>query len=185
MILKGSIANLGNLYVLNLKAMNCQTGDLLATAASKAEKRENVLQALSQIAASLRAQLGESLPSIQRFDKPLEEATTSSLEALQAFTHGWRMQQLEEGDFAAVPFLRRTVELDPSFALAHAALATVYGNLGQVSLQMSPDCTKVIVGGADGIRTHDLLDAIEARSQLRHGPTGRILAYHIRCFALT
>ena len=132
-LLAGSIANLGSHYAIGLKSMNCNTGDSLGSAEAEAESREKVLQSLGQAATTMRGKLGESLTSIHKFDKPLEEATTSSLEALQAYSEGNRMRG-EKGDAAAVPYYQRAVELDPNFAVAHAALAARYSNLGEASL---------------------------------------------------
>jgi eukaryotic-like serine/threonine-protein kinase len=132
-LLGGSIASMGSHFAIGLKAVNCQTGDALGTAEAEADSREKVLQALGEAATSLRGNLGESLASVQKFDKPLQQATTSSLEALQAYSEGRRLQYTN-GDAAALPFYKRAVELDPNFAGAYAALATRYINLGQASL---------------------------------------------------
>ena len=116
-----------------MKAVSCRTGDVLGAAEAEAESREKILQTLGQAAATLRGKLGESLASVQKFDKPLDEATTSSLEALQAYTEGDRLAR-EKGDTEALPFLKRAVELDPNFARAYASLGVRYNNLGQASL---------------------------------------------------
>jgi serine/threonine protein kinase/tetratricopeptide (TPR) repeat protein len=131
--LTGSIASLGTHYALALQAVNCQSGDTLASAQSEADSREHVLHSLGEAGNQLRQKLGESLASVGKFDKPLEEATTSSLEALQAFTQGTRVRS-EKGDPDSLSYFKRAVELDPNFARAYATLGTVYGNLGQVSL---------------------------------------------------
>ena len=135
-LLAGSIASLGTHYAIELKAVNCQTGDSLGSAQAEADNREKILPSLGQAATTLRGKLGESLASIQKFDKPLEEATTSSLEALQAYSEGIR-QESEKGDAAAVPYYRHAVELDPNFARAYAAIAVRYANLGQASLAIA------------------------------------------------
>jgi tetratricopeptide (TPR) repeat protein len=132
-LLAGSIAGLGSHYAIGLKAVNCRTGDVLGAAEAEAESREKILQTLGQAAATLRGKLGESLSSVQKFDKPLDEATTPSLEALQAYTEGDRLAR-EKGDTDALPFLKRAVELDPNFARAFASLGVRYNNLGQASL---------------------------------------------------
>jgi len=132
-LLAGSIASMGSHYAIGLKAVNCRTGDGLGAAEAEAESREKILQTLGQAAATLRSRLGESLASVQKFDKPLDEATTSSLEALQAYTEGDRLAR-EKGDTDALPFLKRAVELDPNFARAYATLGVRYNNLGQASL---------------------------------------------------
>jgi len=132
-VLTGSIASLGSHYLIGLKAANCQTGDSLASAEVEAEGRENIVQSLSEVANTLRGKLGESLSSVQKHDKPLEEATTSSLDALSAFTQGMHTAR-EQGDQLALPYLQRAVELDPNFARAYASLGASYMNLEQPSL---------------------------------------------------
>jgi len=118
---------------ISLKAVNCQTGDSLGAVAAEADSREKVLAMLGQAATELRGKLGESLASIQKFDKPLEQVTTASLEALKVYTESQKIV-LEKGDTEALPFLKRAVELDPSFAEGYANLGTTYLNLGQHSL---------------------------------------------------
>jgi serine/threonine protein kinase/Tfp pilus assembly protein PilF len=132
-LLVGSIASLGSHYAITVKAVSCRAGDLLGAAQAEAESREKILQTLGEAAATLRGKLGESLASVQKFDKPLDEATTSSLEALQAYTEGDRLAR-EKGDTDALPLLKRAVELDPNFARAYASLGIRYNNLGQASL---------------------------------------------------
>jgi serine/threonine protein kinase/tetratricopeptide (TPR) repeat protein len=129
----GSIANLGSQYVVSLKAVNCQTGDDLAQEQTTASGREKVLDALGGGATNLRTQLGESLASVGKFDAPLPQETTASLEALQAYSLGVRAQ-VEKGDSAAVPFFQRAIRLDPNFAAAYAWLSTSDTNLGETSL---------------------------------------------------
>ena len=124
--IEGSIAALGNQYVLGLNSVNCATGESLAQAQVTAEGKEKVLPALSQAAAELRTKLGESRASLKTYDVPLEQATTTSLEALQAFNEG--QQELGRADFpAAASSYRHAVDLDPSFALAHASLGLMSG----------------------------------------------------------
>jgi serine/threonine protein kinase/Tfp pilus assembly protein PilF len=132
-MLAGSIAGLGSHFAITLKAVNCQTGDSLGGTGAEADSREKVLAALGQAATELRGKLGESLASIRKFDKPLEQVTTSSLEALKAYTEAERIGE-EKGDTQALPFLKRAVELDPSFAAAYVDLGITYTNLGQRSL---------------------------------------------------
>jgi eukaryotic-like serine/threonine-protein kinase len=132
-LLIGSVASLGSHYSIVIKALNCRNGDVLAATDGEAESREKVLQTLGDEVSTLRGKLGESLASIKKFDKPLEEATTSSLEALQAYTEGDRLAR-EQSDTKAIPFLKRAVELDPNFARAHCSLGIRYNNLGQASL---------------------------------------------------
>jgi serine/threonine protein kinase/Flp pilus assembly protein TadD len=135
--LAGSIASLGSHYAIGLKAENCQTGDSLGSAEAEADSREKVLQALGQAATTLRATLGESLATINKFDKPLEEATTSSLEALKIYTEARRVQG-QKGEAEAIPLLKHAVELDPNFALAYVDLGIFYNfetNLAAESLR--------------------------------------------------
>jgi serine/threonine protein kinase/tetratricopeptide (TPR) repeat protein len=135
-MLTGTIASLGSQYVITIQAINSQTGDVLASEQATATSKEQVLKALGDAGSRLRAKLGESLASIQKFDKPVEAATTSSLEALKAFSLGeTRHLQLDED--GALPFLKRAVEIDPNFALAHATLGTVYNNLGNDQLSVA------------------------------------------------
>jgi tetratricopeptide (TPR) repeat protein len=131
----GSIASLGSQYVLGLKVMNCQSGDVLAQEQTTAAGKEKVLNALGEAASKLRGELGESLASVQKLDVSLPEATTSSLEALQAYTTGRDTDDVK-GDAAAIPFYKRAIELDPNFALAYSSLAGTYRNLGQPSLEL-------------------------------------------------
>ena len=111
----GSIGSLGSEYVLGLKAVNCQSGDTLAEEQVTAASKEQVLDALGKAASKLRGELGESLATLQKFDVPFYQATTSSLEALQAFNFGVRATN-EKGSAAAVPHFQRAIELDPDFA---------------------------------------------------------------------
>ena len=133
-MLTGSIASLGSHYVINLNAVNAQTGDSLGQAQVESESKEKVLKSLDQAASDLRQKLGESLSSVQKFATPLEQATTSSLEALQAFTLG-QAEHSKLEDEKAIPHLKRAVELDPNFAMAYATLGVVDGNLSQISQQ--------------------------------------------------
>jgi serine/threonine protein kinase/tetratricopeptide (TPR) repeat protein len=135
-MLTGSIASLGTHYVITLSALNAQTGDVLAREEKEAESKEQVLKSLDQAASSLRGKLGESIGSVQKFATPLEQATTSSLEALQAFSLGQAEHQRLE-DAKAIPHLKRAVELDPNFAMAHATLGVAYSNLTQGDLAAS------------------------------------------------
>jgi eukaryotic-like serine/threonine-protein kinase len=135
-MLTGSIASLGTHYVITLSALNGQTGDVLARAEIEAESKEQVLKSLDQAASSLRSKLGESIGSVQKFDTPLEQATTSSLEALQAFSLG-KAEHTRLEDDKAVPYLKHAVELDPNFAMANATLGVAYNNLTQNELSAS------------------------------------------------
>ncbi len=132
-LLAGSISQLGNTYVIGLNATNCATGDSLAKQQVQAVGKEEVLKALGTAATNVRATLGESLASVQKFATPIDEATTSSLEALKSYSTG-RRAALTKGDAAALPYHQRAIEIDPNFAVAYGALAAVYNNLGQASL---------------------------------------------------
>jgi serine/threonine protein kinase/tetratricopeptide (TPR) repeat protein len=127
----GSIASLGSEYVLGLKAVNCKSGDTLAQEQMTAASKENVLEALGEAASKLRTELGESLATVQRFDVPLEQATTSSLEALKAYSLG-RTTAHEKGPAAALPHDRRAIELDPNFAMGYRAVGADYNNLSEL-----------------------------------------------------
>jgi serine/threonine protein kinase len=129
-MLAGSIAGLGTQYVIGLKAVNCNTGDVLAEAQEQAAGKEAVLKALDSAAVRLRGRLGESLSSVQKHATPVEEATTPSLEALQAYSQGWNTRYVK-GDMVALPFYKRAVELDPNFAMPYAAMSHAYSNLSQ------------------------------------------------------
>lgn len=128
--LDGSIASLGSQYVITLHATNCATGDILDTEQVQAARKEDVLGALSTVASSLRSRLGESIASVKSLDTPLDEATTSSLDALKAFSEADRLGN-ESGSAAAIPLEQRAVELDPKFATAWAMLGRLYGDVGQ------------------------------------------------------
>ncbi len=132
-MLLGSISNLGSHYVIGLKAVNCQNGDSLDEEQVEASRREEVLTKLHEAGTKVREKLGESLASIRRYDVPPEQATTPSLVALQAYSQALR-NRFSKGDPAALPLLQRAVELDPNFAMAYAALGTVYFNLGETTL---------------------------------------------------
>lgn len=130
-LVTGSIDPVGTHYLVGLRAVDCQTGDTLASAQAEANNQDAVLKKLGEAGDDLRGKLGESLASVQEHSKPLDQATTSSLDALQAFTEG-RHMQWSKGDAASVPFHKRAVELDPNFARAYAALGMAYYNLGQL-----------------------------------------------------
>ncbi|MFZ0806019.1 MAG: protein kinase [Candidatus Sulfotelmatobacter sp.] len=128
----GSIATLGTEYVLGLKAVNCQSGDPLAQQQATANGKEKVLNAVGDVAAKLRTELGESLATVQKFDVPLEQATTSSLEALQALTQGRKIDHAK-GTAAALPFYQRAIQLDPNFAMGYRQLSSSYFSMGESS----------------------------------------------------
>src|SRR6266849_1121473 len=132
-MLNGSIANLGSQYVITLEAVNAGSGESLVREEVQAGSKESVLNSLHQAGSNLRKKLGESLASVQKYDKPLSEATTSSLEALKALSLGDMKHQMFN-ELAALPLYQHAVELDPNFAMAYARLGTVYNNLGQSEL---------------------------------------------------
>jgi eukaryotic-like serine/threonine-protein kinase len=128
-MLAGSIASIGDQYLLSLEALNCQSGETFASQQARSESREGVLDGLSQSATQMRAQLGESLASIGKFDRPLREVTTSSLEALKTFTSAAQMIREGRDESAAAALLERAIELDPNFAVAYNYLAICYDHL--------------------------------------------------------
>ena len=123
----GSIASLGSQYVLALKVVNCQSGDTLAQEQATASSKEKVLNALGETASKLRGELGESLASVQKLDAPLSRVTTSSLEALQAYSRG-----REKSAAAALPYNHLAIQLDPNFAFGYDALGSDYYSLGEL-----------------------------------------------------
>jgi tetratricopeptide (TPR) repeat protein len=127
----GSISSLGSHYVVTLEAVNAQTGDSLAREQVEADSKEQVLKSLDKAATSLRGKLGESLASVQKFDTPLEAATTSSLEALKEFSLG-EAEHSKFNDDAAIPHLKRATELDPNFAMALATLGVTLNNTSHI-----------------------------------------------------
>ena len=129
-MIAGAISRLGNTYVISLDASNCRTGDTIEKRQVQADSRETVLKALGNAAEQLRRGLGESLASIGKYDAPVTEATTSSLEALKSYSVGMSTRR-QKGDAASLPFFKKAIEQDPEFALAHARLSTVYSNLGE------------------------------------------------------
>ena len=133
-LLGGEISSLGSHYLIVVNAVACNSGDTLAKEQVEAASKEDVLRALSRATSSLRAKLGESLPSVQKFDVPIE-ATTSSLEALKNYSMGIAIGR-EKGDAPSIPFLKRAIELDPNFPMAYSRLSLSYGNLSQPSLAL-------------------------------------------------
>ena len=125
----GSISSLGSHYVITLEAVNAQNGDSLAREQAEADSKEQVLKSLDRAASQLREKLGESIGSVQKFDTPLEAATTSSLDALKEFSLG-EAAHAQFNDEAAIPHLKRAVELDPNFAMALATLGVASSNTG-------------------------------------------------------
>ena len=129
-VLEGSIAQIGNTYNLILNAVNCTSGETLATASTEAPDKDHVLGALGNAAEDLRGKLGESLASIQKYNTPIQEATTSSLEALKAYSLGMEARS-SKGEDAAAPFFKQAIAIDPNFAMAFATLGQVETNLGE------------------------------------------------------
>ena len=132
-VLDGSISNIGSQYVLGLNALNCHTGAILAQVQTTANGKEQVLTALGRAATEIRGKLGESLASIQKYNAPLADVTTPSLEALQAYTLGWKAN-INSDPASAVPLFQRAISFDPNFAMAYAVLGNSYMNLGEGSL---------------------------------------------------
>jgi len=131
--LEGSIARIGTQYLLTLKAVNCISGESLASTEAQASDKNHVLDALRKVALGIRSKLGESLNAVSKFDTPIELATTPSLEALQAYSRG--RKTMAESDFAAaVPLFQRAVSLDPKFAVAYSSLGNAYWSLGETKL---------------------------------------------------
>ncbi len=132
-VLEGSIASLGSQYVLGLRAKSCRTGDILDEEQAQAARKEDVLNALSQIASKFRTRVGESLATVEKHSTPLAEATTPSLEALKAYSAA-RKVLYSKGDAAALPLFQRAIDIDPKFAMAHASLGRMYGDIGESEL---------------------------------------------------
>jgi len=132
-VLDGSVAQVGTQYLLILKAVNCATGQSLVSTEAQANDKNHVLEALGKVSVEIRSKLGESLSTVERFAAPVEQATTPSLEALQAYSRGQKL--LNGGDFpGSIPFFKRAIDDDPNFAMAHASLGTAYYNLIETRL---------------------------------------------------
>ncbi len=132
-VLDGSIAQIGTQYQLILKAVNCASGESLASTEAQASDKNHVLEALGKVASEIRTKLGESLSTVQKFDTPLEQATTPSLDALKAYSLGRKAMVDSEWD-AAVAFFQRAIRLDPNFSMSYARLGTSYRMLGEPTL---------------------------------------------------
>jgi serine/threonine protein kinase/tetratricopeptide (TPR) repeat protein len=196
--LAGSIGNLGSEYVLGLKAVNCQSGDTLAEEQVTAASKEKVLDALGKAASQLRAELGESLATVQKFDVPLARATTSSLEALRAYSLGWKAAR-EKGAAAALPLNLRAIELDPNFAMGYRAVGRHYLALGEngraseyftkafqlrahaserEELAITADYYETVTGEMDkGVQVHQELIENYPREAGPYARLGRMLAF--------
>jgi serine/threonine protein kinase/tetratricopeptide (TPR) repeat protein len=153
-VLGGAISSLGSHYLIDLNAVECNTGDTLAKQQAEATSKEDVLTALCRASSSLRSKLGESLASVQKFEVPVE-ATTSSLEALKNYSMGITVGR-EKGEAPSIPFMKRAIELDPSFPMAYAGLAIAYSNLLQRSLAVEY-----------ATKAYQLRDRVSEREKLR------------------
>jgi len=129
-VIEGSIAQIGAPYLLTIRAVNCSNGETVASTEATASDKNHVLDALGKTASEMRSKLGESLSTVQKFDTPLEQATTPSLEALKAFSSG----RGAASPPLAIPFLKRAIELDPNFAVAYAWLGIWYTSIGEPSI---------------------------------------------------
>ncbi len=132
-VLDGSIASLGSQYILALRAKNCSTGDIVADEQAQVARKEDVLGSLSQMATQVRKRLGESLATVEKYSRPLQEATTASLDALKAFTTA-RQVYASSGRARAQPLFERAIAIDPDFAIAHAQLGIFFSNEGESAL---------------------------------------------------
>jgi eukaryotic-like serine/threonine-protein kinase len=151
-VIAGAVSNLGNQYVIGLSAVNCLTGDSLDSEQGEAGSREKVLKVLGEAAGRLRVKLGESLASLQKYDVPVEQATTNSLDALKAYSMAFRLPPGPD----VVAFLNHAIELDPNFAAAYSALGSVYGDLGEY--EAAEHCYQ---------KAYDLRDRLSERERFR------------------
>ena len=152
-MMTGQIAMLGERYVVTLEALECESGETLALHQVEVDTKEQVLGAVGAATSQIRSRLGESLASLERFDTPIEEATTASLAALKAYSLGQETQK-RSGDEASFPFFERALNLDPSFALAYARLGTLYRNFGE--MEKAAEYQK---------RAYDLRDRVSERER--------------------
>jgi eukaryotic-like serine/threonine-protein kinase len=132
-VLEGSIKPLGSEYVLDLRSVDCRTGEKIDDEQAQVARKEDTLDAVTRMARGVRARAGESAAALAKYDTPLAEATTPSLEALKAYSLGWKVEE-SQGDEPAIPFFQRAVQIDPSFAMAYAALGLMYGSSGSSQL---------------------------------------------------
>jgi eukaryotic-like serine/threonine-protein kinase len=153
--LDGMIAQVGTQYLVTLKAINCSNGESLGSAAARAADKDHVLDALGEVASKIRNQLGESLASVQKYDAPAENVTTPSLEALKAYSLGYRTMIVNSDYPAAIALFQRAISLDPNFAMAHARMGTSYSNLNET------------VRAAESIRrAYELRERVSERERL-------------------
>ena len=154
--LDGSIALIGTRYNLILRAVNCVNGDLLASTEAQASDKSHVLDALGKAASEMRRRLGESLSTVQKFNTPLEQATTPSLEALQAYNLGWQAFFAHGDNAAAVSFFQRAAQLDPNFAMAYWGMAQTYALFGEATL-----------AGESGRKAYELRERLSELERLK------------------
>ena len=154
-VLVGSISSLGTHYALSLNAVNCQTGESVSRQEAEVESREKILQAIDRLSTKTRETLGESLSSIQKYNVRLEQATTSSLEALRFYRVGLQAD-LTQGSAAAIPFFKQAIALDPNFSEAYGALGVSYFNIGQADL--GAENLKRAMALSSRITAHEKLD---------------------------
>jgi eukaryotic-like serine/threonine-protein kinase len=138
-VIDGSITQIGTPYLVTVEAVDCANGQSLGSAEAQASDKSHVLDALGKTSSEIRNKLGESLSTVQKFDTPLEQATTPSLEALKAFTSGFQIH-ISAGDAASIPFYKQAIELDPNFALAYAWLGVSFNDVGELSMDV--ECTR-------------------------------------------
>src|SRR5215469_4294056 len=153
-VLEGSITNLGSQYVLGFKAVNCRTGTTLTEQQVRAASKEQVLSATDKAAAALRHSLGESLSTVEKFSTPLEQTTTPSLEALQAYTLATE-KSVQGESIPSIPFFKRALQLDPNFAIAYTGLGYAYSNIGEPGL-----------AAENFKKAYDLRDRVSEREKL-------------------
>jgi serine/threonine protein kinase len=153
-MLAGTISAVGSEYLITLDATNCATGAALAQAGANASNKDRVLQALGEAASELRAKFGESITSVQKYDRPLNEVTTRSLEALKTYSLGMKAIG-EQGSVASIPYFKRAIDLDPNFASAYSILAVMYGNIGETALATE-----------NAKRAYELRDRVTERERL-------------------
>jgi len=163
-VIDGSIAQIGTQYLLTLKAINCASGNSLASAETQASDKNRVLEVLGKASSDIRKKLGESPQTLERFDTPLERATTPSLEALQSFSLGRKAALQNADQYSAIPLLQQAVKLDPNFATAYALLGSTYSDMGETTLA-SANLQKAF-DLRHGASAREKL-SIEARYQLR------------------
>jgi serine/threonine protein kinase/tetratricopeptide (TPR) repeat protein len=153
--LDGAISRVGTQYNLTLRVVNCANDELMASAEAKSSDKDHVLNALGNMAAEIRRKLGESLSTVERYNTPLIQATTSSLEALQAYNIGWKALVIDQDNSAAMDFFQRAIKADPSFATAHWGFCMAASNIGET-----------ILAGQSCQRAYDLRDKLSEQEKL-------------------